>query len=89
MESYAGDIPQATKRSKTIKDLKIALQLVLENLPRKPIKKVYTETQNMCGRLVVDNVNTCCDALLSFFCNNYLRYDFKNGFCYVISGNTF
>ena len=31
MESYAGDIPQATKRPKTIKDFKVALQLVLED----------------------------------------------------------
>ena len=81
MESYAGDIPQATKRSKTIKDLKIALQLVLENLPRKPIKKaLYRDSEHVWCILVVDNVNTGCDVLLSFFCNNYLRHGFKNRF---------
>ena len=71
-ETYAEDIPLATKR-KTIKDLKVALQLVLEALPRKPIKKALKrDSEHVWAILVVDNVNTCCDALQSLFFNNYL-----------------
>ena len=43
----------------------------------------------MWAILMVDKLNTCCDALLSLFCTNYLRHGLKNCFCYVILCNTF
>ena len=43
----------------------------------------------MWARLVVDKFNTYYDALLSLFCNNYLRHGFKNRMCYVTLRDTF
>ena len=43
----------------------------------------------MWAILVVDKLNTCCDALLSLFCNDYLRHGFKNVVCYVMLCNGF
>ena len=78
VESYAGDIPQATKRPKTIKDLKVALQLVLEDLLRKPIKKaLWRDSEHVWAILVVDKFNLRRDALISLFCNNYLTHGLK------------
>ena len=39
-------------KPKTIRELKVALELVWEDLPQEPINKAienFTETQNMCG----------------------------------------
>ena len=43
----------------------------------------------MWAMLVVDKLNTCCDALLSLFCSNSLRHDLKNEFCYITLRNKF
>ena len=42
----------------------------------------------MWAILVVDKLNTCCDALLSLFYTNYLRHGLKNEFSYVTLRNT-
>ena len=44
----------------------------------------------MWAILVVGKLNTCCDALLSLFCSNYLRHGLKNELnCNVTLRNTF
>ena len=43
----------------------------------------------MWAILVVDKLNTCCDALQSLFCSNYLRHGLKIDFCYVARRNMF
>ena len=43
----------------------------------------------MWAILLVDELNTCCDALLSLFCSNYLRHGLKIDFCYVALRNMF
>ena len=42
------------------------------------LRRFILGTEHVWDILVVDELNTCCDALISLFCNNYLRLDFKN-----------
>ena len=43
---YVGEIPQSATKAKTIRELKVALELVWEDLPQEPINKAIKNFTN-------------------------------------------
>ena len=75
-------------KPKTIRELKVALKLIWQDLPLEPINKTiknFTERLRTCVVLVVETLNTSCEAISSLFDNSYLRYDLiKNRVFYFL-----
>ena len=102
MGSYAGEIPQSATKAKNDKRIEgrievdmevdmVALKLIWEDLPLEPINKAIKTLQKDSEHvwvLVVDTLNTSCEAISSLFDNNYLRCDliksFFDTFCCVM-----
>ena len=86
MESDAGEIPQAAVEAKNDKRFEGRIAVGIGRFTIETYQKGFIMILRTCvghtgGRQVQHR--TCCDALLSVFCSNYLRHGLKIDFCYV------
>ena len=79
MEGYAGEIPQAATKAKNDKRFEGGVGIGIGRFTLETHQKSFRKRLRTCvGQTVVDKFNTCCDALLILFFNNYLRHGLKN-----------
>jgi hypothetical protein len=84
--SYAGEIPQSPTKAKNDQEnwrlhWSWYGKIYLWNPSTRPSKTLQRDSEHVWV-LVVDTLNTSCEAISRLFNNNYLRCDLKNRFCY-------
>ena len=78
MESDAGEIPQAAAEAKNDKRYEGRIAVGIGRFTLETHQIGFIDSSHVWAILVMDKFNTCCEALLSVFCNNYLRHGLKN-----------
>ena len=76
--SYAGEIPQSATKAKNDKRIEsrigVGMGRFTPGTNQQGNQKLYRDSEHV-RKLVVDTLNTSCEALSSLFDNNYLRCD--------------